>query len=399
MGAYEGTGGQNRAGRRPPSYRGTAPYIFVSYAHSDKDMVYREIRRFTEDGFYIWYDEGIAPGADYEEQIGQAIKDCAAFVVMITPRSAVSKYVEYEIKYARRNDKNILPIYLERTTLGDGLDFTIGGLQAIHRFEITEDEYHFKYYNTFMNMGVWPTEKVRTRQTNTGTQQRSSSASGRSAQAGTATGFKTTRYSTAQDAANRSSGQSAKQTSGSAGKKPEGTAGSAAGTAAGKPSDPKKDKEKSGESKGGIFGVLVVCALIYLLAGSCDSTDTKTTAATTTKSSSSSWITKAANKFTMIHSLTVTVKVGEEETIKVSIIKPANDTTKKFGVNFLKNKNEYTEYADVEWVERDESSFTLKVKGKKSTDSIPYKRIDLELLNSDTNEVLDTSSILLKVTK
>ena len=65
----------------------------------------------------------------------------------------------------------------------------------------------------------------------------------------------------------------------------------------------------------------------------------------------------------------------------------------------MKNKNEYTEYADVEWVESDESSFTLKVKGKKSTDSIPYKRIDLELLNNDTNEVLDTSSILLKVTK
>ena len=48
-----------------PAYQGDAPYIFVSYAHDDAALVYPEITRLKEQGFNVWYDEGISPGATW----------------------------------------------------------------------------------------------------------------------------------------------------------------------------------------------------------------------------------------------------------------------------------------------------------------------------------------------
>ncbi len=45
-----------------PAYKGDEPYIFVSYSHEDDGFVYPEIRWLKDQGFNIWYDEGITPG-------------------------------------------------------------------------------------------------------------------------------------------------------------------------------------------------------------------------------------------------------------------------------------------------------------------------------------------------
>ena len=43
------------------AYKGNAPFIFVSYSHSDQLIVYKLIKQLHLDGFRIWYDEGIEP--------------------------------------------------------------------------------------------------------------------------------------------------------------------------------------------------------------------------------------------------------------------------------------------------------------------------------------------------
>ena len=45
------------------AYIGDDPYIFVSYAHEDAELVYPELTRLKDQGFKIWYDEGISPGS------------------------------------------------------------------------------------------------------------------------------------------------------------------------------------------------------------------------------------------------------------------------------------------------------------------------------------------------
>ncbi|HJN52309.1 MAG: toll/interleukin-1 receptor domain-containing protein [Pseudomonadales bacterium] len=59
-----------------PAYKGTEPYIFVSYAHEDAEMVYPEIARLRDQGFNIWYDEGISPGSTWRDEVALALTQC-----------------------------------------------------------------------------------------------------------------------------------------------------------------------------------------------------------------------------------------------------------------------------------------------------------------------------------
>ena len=57
------------------SYVGHEPYIFISYAHRDKEKVYPCLEFLNNQNINIWYDEGIPPSAEWVEEIAQAIKN------------------------------------------------------------------------------------------------------------------------------------------------------------------------------------------------------------------------------------------------------------------------------------------------------------------------------------
>ena len=148
-------------GRLPyPSYRGKGPYVFISYAHDDKDRVFREIRRFNEAGFHVWYDEGIAPGNEWSDEIAAALSNCSVFVVMLTPVSAPREAVLNEISFALDEGKPVLAIYLEDTKLPPGLRLRISRKQAILKYNMTDEEYEFKYTEAFMRFGLRREETI-----------------------------------------------------------------------------------------------------------------------------------------------------------------------------------------------------------------------------------------------
>ena len=142
-------------GRMPYSaYRGNEPYVFVSYAHLDSDRVFAEIARFNEAGFHVWYDEGIAPGNEWSDAIAQALSGAAVFVVMLTPTSAPRENVLNEIDYALNEKIPFLAIYLEKTELTPGLKLRISRKQAILKYNMTEEEYEYKYIEAFTRFGL-----------------------------------------------------------------------------------------------------------------------------------------------------------------------------------------------------------------------------------------------------
>ena len=144
-------------GRLPyPAYRGTEPYIFVSYAHLDHERVFAEIRRFNEAGFHVWYDEGIAPGNEWADAIAEALSRCAVFTVFLTPTSAARENVLNEIDFALNEQKPFLAIYLDETELTPGMKLRISRKQAILRYNMSEEEYSFKYYEAFTGFGLKP---------------------------------------------------------------------------------------------------------------------------------------------------------------------------------------------------------------------------------------------------
>lgn len=142
-------------GRMPfPAYRGNEPYIFISYAHADSKMVFAEIKGFNENGYNVWYDEGISPGNEWTDEIADYLEKCSLFVVFITPASAISPNVLNEINYAIDEKKPFVAIHLQETTLRAGIKLQIGTKQAILKYKMTEEEYLYKYTSAFERLGM-----------------------------------------------------------------------------------------------------------------------------------------------------------------------------------------------------------------------------------------------------
>ena len=142
-------------GRIPcPAYRGNEPYIFISYAHVDSKLVFEEIKRFNEMGFNVWYDEGIAPGNEWTDEIAEALSGCALFVLMVTPRSVDRVNVQNEVNYALDENKPFLAIHLEETELKGGMKLRINIKHAILKYKMTQEEYAWKVSEAFKRLGL-----------------------------------------------------------------------------------------------------------------------------------------------------------------------------------------------------------------------------------------------------
>jgi formylglycine-generating enzyme required for sulfatase activity len=120
-------------GISPPfeAYSGDGPYSFISYAHADKVLVFDSMRKLHENGANIWYDEGIKAAGEWVEEIAHAIKNSSLFLVFISPRAVDSRYVKSEVGYALSENKEILTIFVEDTTLPAGLALCLQQFQSI----------------------------------------------------------------------------------------------------------------------------------------------------------------------------------------------------------------------------------------------------------------------------
>ncbi|MFX0066458.1 MAG: tetratricopeptide repeat protein [Candidatus Hermodarchaeota archaeon] len=126
------------------AYDGPDPFIFVSYAHADKKLVYPEIQRLHQEGYRIWYDEGISPGVSWREEVAKALDGCAFFVVFLSPHAVLSRYVPKEIFYVLDDAKPFLSVYLKPTELTRELKLELGPIQALMKFDLSDQEYYSK---------------------------------------------------------------------------------------------------------------------------------------------------------------------------------------------------------------------------------------------------------------
>jgi formylglycine-generating enzyme required for sulfatase activity len=130
-----------------PAYTGKEPYLFISYAHADGDRVYPEIKALYDQGYRIWYDEGITPGNEWSEEIARAITDSAMFVVFISQAAIQSRNVRREISFALNKNKLFLPIHLEEVSLSLGLELNMGNVQWVMKWRMSADDYSRKMMN------------------------------------------------------------------------------------------------------------------------------------------------------------------------------------------------------------------------------------------------------------
>ena len=125
------------------SYQGDENYIFVSYAHKDKDLVYPLIRTMQENGYNVWFDEDITPASEFTEYIAENLLRSAFFIAMITPQYLASHYCRHELSFACNLNKKRLLIYLEEVTLTPGLQMMTTDQQAILKYRYPDISYFY----------------------------------------------------------------------------------------------------------------------------------------------------------------------------------------------------------------------------------------------------------------
>ncbi len=127
-----------------PAYKGEEPYIFVCYAHEDSDVVYPELQRLHDGGVNIWYDEGIAPGHEWTQELADAIEGSSQLLNFVSPASVASRHCRSEVQYALEQDKALVSVYLEPTELPGGLKLSLVLAQAIMKYELSAEDYQRK---------------------------------------------------------------------------------------------------------------------------------------------------------------------------------------------------------------------------------------------------------------
>jgi pSer/pThr/pTyr-binding forkhead associated (FHA) protein len=125
-------------------YEGDKPYIFFSYCHEDSAVVYTIIEKMNENGYRIWYDEGIHLGADWPTVIAQHLVNCAACIACISSKAVQSHNCRNEMTFALENKKNLITVQLDQFPLPLGIRLQLASTQRVKAYEYTQEDLYCK---------------------------------------------------------------------------------------------------------------------------------------------------------------------------------------------------------------------------------------------------------------
>lgn len=109
-----------------------ARHVFISYSRDDGDFAQILRDQIQAAGFPTWKDLDMSAGQDWRSEIDEAIKSAVAAVVVMSPQSKASEYVNYEWAFALGAGVKVIPVLLRikptelhpRLSLLQPLDFT-----------------------------------------------------------------------------------------------------------------------------------------------------------------------------------------------------------------------------------------------------------------------------------
>ncbi|MFZ1397290.1 MAG: TIR domain-containing protein [Candidatus Promineifilaceae bacterium] len=92
--------------------------IFISHAHQDAEFAQKLAADLRENGWKIWIaPDNIRPGEKWEEAINRGLIESAVFVLIISPESVKSRWVNVEADIAidmeQRGDMYMLPLVVK----------------------------------------------------------------------------------------------------------------------------------------------------------------------------------------------------------------------------------------------------------------------------------------------
>ena len=85
------------------AYIGNEPFVFISYAHSDKQIAERVIVGLKRKMCRVFYDDGLTPGESWNDELAEKLIKCDCVIVLLTNNS---KSFTWD-----RNDAQFISVY------------------------------------------------------------------------------------------------------------------------------------------------------------------------------------------------------------------------------------------------------------------------------------------------
>ncbi len=111
-----------RAGLRDTGHGDDMADVFISYAHEDKAVADQIASHLVTHGIRVWWDDQLAVGERFSKRIREEITAAHRVIVLWSPSSVESEWVEDEARLARSQSKEkLVPYMLEDCEVPLGL--------------------------------------------------------------------------------------------------------------------------------------------------------------------------------------------------------------------------------------------------------------------------------------
>ncbi len=108
--------------------------VFLSHSDHDRDFVDELAGALQRHGVPTWYSrQRILGAAQWHDELGEALRRCDWFVVVLSPRAVGSVWVKRELLFAlneRRFEGRIVPLIYQPCEIVQ-LSWTLPGFQAV----------------------------------------------------------------------------------------------------------------------------------------------------------------------------------------------------------------------------------------------------------------------------
>ena len=128
------------------------PQVFISYSRRDLAFVEQLAADLQSAGLDVWYDlSGLEGGARWSREIQKAIRESQYMLVVLSPDSVASIWVEEEILYARKLKRKIVPLFYKPCDLPFGF-------HTLHFIDVQGSKYKRNFNEVLRALDVRPTE-------------------------------------------------------------------------------------------------------------------------------------------------------------------------------------------------------------------------------------------------
>ena len=99
---------------------------FISYSNTDREFVERLVVDLDAAGVDVFYDQRVKPGESWAESLSLAIESAQFLLVVLSPNSVKSKWVEQEVRIALAREAegkaHVVPLLLQECDIPDFLE-------------------------------------------------------------------------------------------------------------------------------------------------------------------------------------------------------------------------------------------------------------------------------------